>query len=31
MENNTPAPNQNITDYFTPKLRWIPLVKLNDL
>lgn len=29
--NNTTAPNQNITDYFTPKLRWIPLVKLNDL
>jgi hypothetical protein len=29
--NNTTAPNQNITDYFTPKLRWIPLVKLNYL
>jgi len=31
VENNTTAPNQNITDYFTPKLRWIHLVKLNNL
>jgi len=29
--NNTTAPHQNITDYFTPKLRRIRLVKLNDL
>jgi len=29
--NNTTEPNQNVTDYFTPKLRSIPLVKLNNL